>query len=843
MSTRCHWFGDLVSVAGLAALTVLFFWRILFTDQALFWGDIIMWFYPAQNLWAQSVRAADLPLWNPYILNGFPHFADPQAATFYPTMLLNLVFPIHRALAIDIALHVFLFALLTWAFLRRQGLGRDAAFYGALILAFSGFLAVRVTQPTLLRSLAWMPLVFIAAERASVRPKDGRTVASIAVVLALQLLGGHLQTVLISTLLVLALGVWRTVRRDSRGGPSQSVLSFGAAFAAAAGLALVLAAVQVLPALEFAKYSDRSEGTDLTFAASFSFPVRQLPMLFSPRLFGSPGDGLYWGEWLYWEMVGYFGLVSLLLAVVGLILSRRRDRIFWAAAGLSGVAVALGRVSPLYQLLYWLVPGVPYFRVPARFLLWYGWGVAVLAAYGLESLRSPETSPRGWRATLAIFVAIGVFAMYWAAGGPAVVPILQYLAKGAMQSSTYLPENLRQAAVAMVEKVGLAEGRRFAVLLTATALVILGSRWRRIAPRPAAALLVLIGGVDLFSFGMNFYPTVSVEELSRPPRTERLLDLREGRYRLLTTPSFAFGTWGRHMTYDFGIRSSADLQQFRAALVPNINAERHLPNIMGYTPLGLTRMNQVLNLAFSQAQRRVGRSPLIDFMGGRYLLTRANLGLSYQKVYEGSFFIWRNDDALPRGYLVTEYTVQSSDEEVGAILMGEWDPRRLVVLDRAPADTFGLRPIRDPGVITRQSYGPTKLTFDLILSRPAIFVLSDTFYPGWKAYVDGRPQPIYRANHAFRAVVLPAAARRLEFVFQPTVIVVGGIVSGVGWAGLVTLLAASAVSVWKRRQGSFATSHAGTMSRYQIQRGSRDTPEPTLSSLQAERLGHIEVEP
>ncbi len=801
---------DLLAFGGITALTIVFFGRVLLGNQALYWGDTIMSFYPAHDLWRRSVLAGQLPLWNPHILGGLPFLADAEFSALYPSMILNLFLPLHRALAVDLALHVLLFGMLTYAFLREKRLSSGAAFVGAVTMAFSGFVAVRITQPSLLRSLAWMPLLLLVVERFVAGSRGWRAAPYVGVILALQVLGGHLQTVLLSSLFAVTYGLWLSISFHRRvRGVSEPILSVTVVFILGALLALALAAVQVLPGVELVMHSDRAGGSGLRFAASFSLPLRQIPMLLSPKLFGSPGDGLYWGEWLYWEMVGYFGVAAIVLAVLGFWCSSRRDRVFWGLMAFLGVALALGSPSPVYRLAYWFVPGVAYFRVPARFLLWYGWGVMVLAAYGIEWLQSAESVGRRWRAVASGLVVLGALWLYWAADGPGVTRIAQDLSNTVMRSSGYLPRALYADALSLVKDVTIREGRRVAALWIGAALLVFLARSRRLNPRLLVSLLAVLVLADLFSYGMNFYPTVVPSELVAPPRTTRLLDLERGKYRILTTPTFFVGTWARAMTFSFAAAEDHNLETYRSALVPNIAAQWQIPNAWGYIPIALRRPLQFMVLAISQAEKNGGRSPLLDFMGTKYILTRANLGRTYVPTYSGAFNVWRNDDALPRGYLVTRYKVQPNDELLPQELVGGWDPRRVVILDRRPDRTYGLRDAANPGVITRRAYQPNRLSFDLAITAPSIFVLSDAYYPGWKAYINGVEHPIYRANYAFRAVFLPADARSLEFVFRPRSVVVGGVVSVVSWSALVVVFLIA--TLHRRRPQPDIDHEGGTM--------------------------------
>ncbi len=354
---------DAAAIAALAALALVFFGRVLFTQQALFWGDLLRGHYPAYDLWRQAVASGALAVWNPFILGGFPQAADATMGYWYPTVLLHLVLPVHRAMAVDLAVHFFLAGAFTYLFLRRQDISTAAALAGAMIFAFSGFLAVRIAQPPLIRSAAWLPLLLWIVATLDTRPWT-RNALALGVTLAAQLLAGHHQTVLISSLLLGCYAVWSAVRRT---GARQSALRAAAAMIPVLGLAgllaLVLAAVQLLPAAELSQQSDRSGGMAFEHASLHSLPPEQLPMLLAPNLFGNPAAGRYWGKNLFWEMTGYAGLVSVLLALVGAAASGRRERIFWVGAALAAVALALGRHSPLYWLAYSVVPGLAYFRV------------------------------------------------------------------------------------------------------------------------------------------------------------------------------------------------------------------------------------------------------------------------------------------------------------------------------------------------------------------------------------------------------------------------------------------------------------------------------------------------
>jgi uncharacterized membrane protein YfhO len=82
----------------------------------------------------------------------------------------------------------------------------------------------------------------------------------------------------------------------------------------------------------------------------------------------------------------------------------------------------------------------------------------------------------------------------------------------------------------------------------------------------------------------------------------------------------------------------------------------------------------------------------------------------------------------------------------------------------------------------------------------ALLVLTDQFYPGWTAEVDGKPRPVIRVNYCFRGVVIPRGSRMVVFSFEPQSFRRGQLMACVGW--LVLIGTAVAPSLIRRRGGA-----------------------------------------
>lgn len=222
----------------------------------------------------------------PYLAGGRPWLADVLSA-LYPTMLLNLILPLPKALAVELALHVWAAAVFMYMFLRRGHLPHAAAFVGAATFAFGGFVMAHTLHVAMIRLLAWLPLVLLWAREIPHRPWV-QTSSRLAMVVALSLLAGHLQIVLLGASFAALLTVYSAVatsggvvQRLKRAMRALAILCLGLAFGG------LVSGVVLIPAFEMAQLSFRAGGLPYEEATFMSVPRRQILMLILPNLFGT----------------------------------------------------------------------------------------------------------------------------------------------------------------------------------------------------------------------------------------------------------------------------------------------------------------------------------------------------------------------------------------------------------------------------------------------------------------------------------------------------------------------------------------------------------------------------
>ncbi|HQY94076.1 hypothetical protein, partial [Caldilinea sp.] len=433
---RARWLvaWDVLAAVLLASFVLLLYGRLLFTNRVLAGGDIQLYFYPYWEYVGATLRAGQLPFWNPYLFLGTPLLANPQAAVLY-----LLHWPLFAAggwgLSVtkqiywSAALHTWLLGVGGYALLRYWGFMTAPALLTGIVLAGSGFVGGLLGHINQLNGAAWLPwatlcLATVRSQR-FVRPDgDVRTSisrmlfagAGFAVLVALMLLAGHTQTVFIN---LFALGVW-IIWPWGRGGDKErgedkekkgkrrfsftlhpspfkrlflSLVPVLLVYCGGIGIGALLAAPQLLPTLELSGLGLRSGGLSYAEASSFSLKPLALGWTLLPSyglanlsaIFDTPG---------YTEYVAYVGIIGLALALLGAWQGRGPARTFGLLLAGLGLFLALGRWNPVYYLLYQVTPGFDLFRAPARWMMLYTLGAAVLAGVGLAALGA-------WRPRLA----------------------------------------------------------------------------------------------------------------------------------------------------------------------------------------------------------------------------------------------------------------------------------------------------------------------------------------------------------------------------------------------------------------------------------------------------------
>jgi hypothetical protein len=760
-------------VLALVVPPLVLFWPFVLGGKVLFWGTPLLQFYPWRELATQILRSGHLPLWNPYLGNGTPLAANLQSAIFYPLNALYLIIPVRWAIGYTAVLHVLLAGWFMYLYGRTLGLSRFASVIGGLAYALSGYMVARLEFLTENAAFPWIALLFCLTERL-IQRRDRLTAVALGLAVGAQFLAGHAQT---WTYSMWATGLYVLVRAwQERRGQETGFLRAWTLFALAVAVGVGVAAVQIIPTRELTRLSQRATGLDWDFATQYSFWPWRILTLFAPDFFGNPARGDFWGYATYWEDAGYIGVLPLGLALFAMakwvLTKRRREGIegtglrlvpFFGLLAAGSLILAMGKNTPIFPLVYRYVPGFGLFQAPARLLCIYTLAMATLAAIGAETLRPG--------ARLHTFCRLAI------AGGAGM--LLASLA------GRFLLVEIR---VTFLDAVA-----RFAVLfITSAGLVLL--------QRPSRAwwsvLTVFFVAVDLIVAGWGL--NLAIDPHIYDAGTNSGAALREqepSRTFIFHDAEYAITFSEKYLSFqDFG---SPDLNRWwgmREALLPNLGTIERLPSTNNFDPLQVGRIDDLIALADDLTP--MDALPLLGRMNVGYVISgtadTALTGLELVHANE-DVAVYRNPHVMPRAWIVSQARVIPDPSALLAELADPaFDPRHQVLLEREPA-TLPLDSREQnsgSGLTLRER--PNQVTITVPPGAGGYLVCADTWYPGWRAYVDGAEVEVLRANYAFRAIVLPTGAREVTFVYRPRSFLTGGLISVatlaiVGLGGLARL--------------------------------------------------------
>ncbi len=721
-------------------------------------GDFTEQYYPLRVYAARELAASRLPLWNPSAYGGQPALADIQSGALYPPQVaeafllrwLGLGFPVW-ALELQAIAHFSWAAVGTYVFGRRlarraPATPRNARFAGtivSLVFTYSGYLTgFPVQQLTILEVSAWSPWVLLGVDvlaggtragdcwRLSIgdrRLKLGAWMLT-GLVLGLSFLPGHPQTSLYVLYTASAYYLFRVLSQSSADSRSGSVtghlLSAIGYLLLALLLAFALAAAQLLPTLEFITHSTR---TDLSYdAVSFGLPLHEMVSIVYPGYFGGSPE--------------YVGILPLALIGLALALGRPRPQIaFWAVTGMLAMILALGGNTFLYPLFYLLAPGFEIVRHQERAFLVYALSAAVLSSYGALALVTPLDRVR--RASLrrierGLQVVFGV--------ALALTALFFYGWVGSQHSDLF---------------GGVLRHHVFGLALLAGSMILLALRSRsgRLLQR-SWGMALIAGWIAFNLFSVNWRFNLEKPGAAGPyaptPLTEFLGDQTaaasdEGPLRIASAGLLPGG--------------------------PGAASVYGLQDITGNTPLHLAAIN-----AFEATVPEWRRWQLLNV---HYVLSNRDLnspGLTRTfpvgALSEGQVRVYTIDDPLPRAWVVHDVEVVPDQSAALARLSeSEFDPRRTAVLAKPPG-------IPVPGLVEGStarvtSFAPNDIAVEVNAVAHGVLILSENYYPGWRASIDGEPTRLVRANALLRGIPVPQGRHVVRVRYASTAVRAGFVIS------------------------------------------------------------------
>ena len=757
---------DLSAAIGLFVAALLFYYPLVFLGRALVDYDAFVYFYPQRVYLAHALLAGRIPLWDPDLFLGAPFLANPQTAVLYPPSWLFVLGPVQAVYSAQLVLHGFLAAFFTYLLARRAFDALPlAAVLGGLAFAFGGFAVAQVGHLNQISAVAWLPAVLLGYDR-FVATRRVAWLALGALALALQLLAGHPQDTYMTLIVLGVFGLVRTPWRDPR-----AVVWCVVGGGAMCALGAAVAAAQLLPTLELAPLSIRGEGVNWLDAVAGS-----LPSYLAVRALLPP----FWIRVPYTEYLGYVGVTTVVLGFLAILAGRTRWVLFAALVSFLGLFLALGENNGWYPLVFSSVPGFDTFRVPARWLLLWMFGAALLGALGADWIgrgsRVYLRQPRIWIG-LALVVVVLVAGLAW-------------------QQDAGEPFGARRTPLAFLAIAGLT--------------LAIGALPHSGRSTLALALLVAMTGAELWAVASSsparqappaaFTQGQTVDWLLANGVTnqERLLSLARPEYVPAAEPAVRASLSGVPEPL---IDAVLVAQKWHDTLTPNVPLQFGLNTADGYDGgvLPLLRWLQLSRIVVESPRpdgvllTRLDSLPsdrLLDLLGVRYLI--ANAGTpgrpDLQRVDFGDLLLFVRPNPVPRSLVVFNATAApSADAALHRLAEASFDSNTEAVVegDASVAASSTAPPI----AVTPSLARPERWQAHVSLPADGYLVQREAWYPGWHARVDGKEVPLLHADVLYRAVAVPAGDHDVEVYFESSAVKRGALISAAGLFVIIVVFA------------------------------------------------------
>ncbi|MCF6156812.1 MAG: hypothetical protein E3K36_16590 [Candidatus Brocadia sp.] len=860
---------DWFAILTLFLLTLAYFYNVVIPIDYNVLSDqntdtrhqLFYWRYFGFNTLAKGI----IPLWNPYIYGGTPFVGGVQSAIFYPLNLIFLVFPIHVAINYSIILHVFLSGAFTYLYLRylsfpetrypnrnkitppisplSQGgdergdktlagtnrISRSSCMIASIIFMFCAPQIFHVYPGHLpnLCTMIWLPLILLFSEL-FIRTRKFFYALLGGFAVTLNILAGHPQYFFYTAIAVIIYFIVRIIQ-EFRGHGDWKYVGYhtaGVFILYVAGISL--AAVQLLPAIEMFKHSAR-QTISYEWVGQFSFAPENFITLFIPEFFGNSLKTPYWGRYYLWEMSLYVGILPLLLSVLASCRNRNKFTKTFLIMALITAILALGKFTPLFKILYTVVPGFNMFRGNSKFIFIVAFSLSVLSGIGAEYLQTnvftKKKIPSFLYTTIGIVSAISLFLLIFflfRAGYGTWYGIIQKICSLGDRYTT-LP-NLNDAGFLHATFAIATRGAVKCIILSILSLLVIGlwmnGRLRKQILIPIT-IAVLFG--DLWCFGNQYMVTFDFRQCFWNKEMLNVLKNDPEPFRITTVGHFELNQGMAHNISHIGGYDANVIKEYSEFINLSDGKPIEEPRIV-MEVTQLSRLTNLLNL--------------------RYILLPASARIEHPMIkpvfHDSQYALFYNTQALPRAFIVHKAkTLQGRDAIFKELSGSAFDPKEYVILEGPTniielssrkitpplsppsqggdeggretfdkkekflqgntiknADTKNLPQEPIPAIL---EYSPNSVTIKATLLEDGYLVLGDTFYPGWNAYVDGKKSKVLKTNYILRSVFLEKGEHIVKFVYEPKSFVIGMIITLISIGILVPVSVFCNSSVDRRR--------------------------------------------
>ncbi len=711
-------------------LILLYFIPLLTFKKTVYAGDftgsdLTELNLPFRYILQESLKNGKIPLWTNLIADGFPLLAEGQTGVLYPlNLILYSLFDFPVAFNLGIILNFFLAGFFLFVYARRLNISNWGALLAAISFSLGGFFVFKIKHVNFINAAIWLPLIFYLIETYFIVKKRSLVVLGLILVLAIQFFAGSppiFYITIISAFLYFSFKIFYFTKDFFLKKIAKTIFLW-----AVIGLILFgIVAIQLLPTYINSRQAER--GLQVSYNDIKAYHYNPICLLFfiNPYIFGNPADFSYTKTQqlgIFWENNVYFGILALFFSLVAIFclgLKNRNVKIFLILILISFLFI-FGEYSPVFIVFWNILPGFKMFRFPQRFLLLTLLCLATLAGFGFD------------------FV---------------LMKVKEWMNKtGKIIKSKILLETL------------------------------------------LPILIILISTFDLFLVGINYLGILDYEEYFKAPKSVEFLKQDNDFFRI-----YSFGwdaTWASIDKLSGGWKNNLSLFLANQELIPpNINVFWNVESIddraafeggMLLKESSFLRRRMIWGFKISDNNSLFNVSDeainLLSIQNVKYILSFFSLknnNLKLVKEINVDFLptlkIYENNKFIPRIFGVFNTTAINEPQILEAISKN-FKPEEELILGQ----NFNKKNnsnIKPKAKIEIKNYQADLIEVIADFNQDGFLYLSNTFDPGWQAFINGTKIPILKANYAFQAIQVPSGKHTVKFKFMPKSYVIGRAIS------------------------------------------------------------------
>ncbi len=728
--------------------------------------DSISQFYPWRSLVGRFWREGQFPLWNKYMLCGVPFLATLHSAGLYPLNFLYLILNDIDAWSLLIFLQIFLSGIFMFLFLLELGIDRLSSLFGAIVFSFSGYMIAWLEFATGGHAGLWLPLILMLELKFVLRG-ERKYYLFIPFIFFFIYTAGDFQIPLYITLVYFLFGIYLIFKNKNL--KNKIVLFVKVFFSWVLGVLLSL--LQLLPTFELFKNSVRLNDPYVKEYFYGLMSWEKITNFLWPDFYGNVVTGNYWGKYSFHEYLAFTGIVSIGFLIYSFISKKNfLEKFFWF---IFIVSLLFLFPTPLAFLPYrYNLPGIGT-SFASRIIFLVDFSVAVISSYGLSKWVKRQDGKLG-----KVFFYILVISFGIALG--LIISIL-ILEKGPSLGKLSILTNLKVSLKNMVPSTLILIAGLFVLYLGR--IKFLKGHWLYFKGI-RVLIILLLAILELLRFSWKNTPFSEKKFLY--PKT-KVIDF-------LTSQKKPFRIAGAGFPMNYFMQYDISSVEGYDPLYPSDSAL--------WLSLINTGKPELITRRYGEVSKFV--SPLLDYTNAKYVIDyRKNPknkipgiegvyaeGINTERfnkiLEEGRVGIFENKTVLPKVWLTTKYYIAKDKDDLFKKVNDLKFSEKKIVLERSINLQIFEKDLNYE--ISDYNEGFNKISFVTKSTNDALLFLSESYNPGWKAYVDGIRTDILRANYIFQTIFLPKGEHNVEFIYYPESFKIGKKVSLLSFVLIVVLL-------------------------------------------------------